>query len=87
MPLWMDVELGKQNIVVVDCGCVDDEGARNRADEIINLGIGKKNIELGPPNRIFIKIPNTKQKKVFDALPISEEKTWFGATHSYVGTV
>jgi len=82
--LWMDVEVEKQDIVVVDCGDINDEGARNRADEIIDLGIGKKNIELGPSNRIFIKIPKTKQRKVFEVLPISDKKTWFGATHSYV---
>ena len=84
---WMDVEMDKKDIMIVDCGYVTEENARNRADEIFALGVGKKNLKWGPSTgdpRIHIHIPKSKTEKVLAALPISNEKTWFGATHSYL---
>lgn len=85
--LWMDVEMEKKSVMVVDCGYANEEAARNRADEIFALGVGKTNLSCGPSTgglRIHIHIPKTKVKKITAALPISAEKTWFGATHSYL---
>ena len=87
MQNWMDVEMDKKDIMIIDCGYVTDKDARNRADEIFDMGIGKKNLRWGASTgdpRIHIYIPKTKVKKILIALPISNKKTWFGATHSYL---
>lgn len=84
---WMEVEMDKKDIVVVDCGYVNEQDARDRADKIFALGVGKKNLAWGPSTRerrIHILIPKVKVKKILGALPIKCEKTWFGATHSYL---
>lgn len=85
--LWMDVEIDKNDIVVVDCGYAKKESARNRADKIFALGVGKKNLAWGPStrgHRIHIHIPKSKVEKVLSALPISDGKSWYGATHSFL---
>lgn len=86
---WMDVENGNPNgLVVVDCGYVNDKDSRDRADRIFALGVGKSNLRWGPSTsnpRIHIIIPTKKKDKIFGALPISDKKSWFGATHSYLG--
>lgn len=84
---WMDVEMFKKDVVIVDIGYVTDESARNRADKIFALGIGKKNLVWGPSTgqpRIHMHIPKSKVSKIMKALPIQAKKTWFGATHSYL---
>lgn len=88
--IWMRVEMFKEkDIVVVDCGYASEQLSRDRADKIFTLGVGKKNFEWGatsgPDPRIHILIPPTKVKKVLAALPITDRKTWFGATHSFKG--
>jgi len=87
---WMDVEMSKKvDVVIVDIGYVNDESARNRADEIFALGIGKKNLIWGPSTgspRIHMNIPKSKVAKIMKALPIQAKKTWFGATHSYLSS-
>jgi len=84
---WMDVEMDKKkDVMIIDIGYVNDESARNRADEIFALGVSKKNLVWGPSTggpRIHVAIPKTKREKVMSSLPISDKKTWFGATHSY----
>lgn len=86
---WMDVEMDKNpDVMIIDIGYVNDEPARNRADEIFALGIGKKNLVCGPSAgklRIHMNIPKSKQKMILAALPIQAKKSWFGATHSYLG--
>lgn len=86
---WMDVEMEKTpGIVIVDMGYINDESTRNRADKILALGVSSKNLILAPSAgspRLHFHIPKTKVAKVMDALPIQAEKTWFGATHSYLG--
>jgi hypothetical protein len=75
------------DIIVIDCGYVSEQGARDRADEIFALGVGKGNLNWGPSTkepRIHILIPPKKVKRIFEALPISNKKTWYGATHSYL---
>ncbi len=86
VPDWMDVEMQKADVIIIDIGYATDEPARKRADEIFALGIGRKNLVWGPSTgdpRIHLHIPKIKKAKVFSALPISDKKTWFGATHSY----
>jgi len=86
--LWMRVEMDKEDIVVIDCGFVSEQAARDRADEVFALGIGRANLAWGPTAgrdpRIHIYIPPSKVKKIMAALPISDKKTWFGATHNYL---
>ena len=86
---WMDVEMMKDAaVMIVDIGYVTDESARNRADEVFALGIGRANLRWAPSTgdpRIHILIPKTKQSKAREMLTISDEKTWFGATHSFTG--
>lgn len=85
---WMDVEVEKKDVMIIDCGYLHKEAARDRSDKIFALGVGKSNLIWGPSTggqRIHISIPESKRKKVLAALPISDEKTWFGATHSYLG--
>lgn len=84
---WMDVEMEKKDVVVVDLGYINDESARNRADEILALGVSSRNLIWGPSTgqpRLHIHIPKTKVLKIMKALPIQAKKTWFGATHSYL---
>ena len=84
---WMDVEIDEKDIIIVDVGYINDESARNRADKIFALGVGKKNLIWGPSTgapRIHIHIPKTKVPKIMKALPIKSQKTWFGATHSFL---
>lgn len=84
---WMDVEVDKADIIVVDCGYVSEQSARDRADAIFALGVSKSNLVWGPSTgvpRIHVKIPKSKVAKVMAALPISDEKTWYGATHSFL---
>ena len=85
---WMDVEMSKDpDVMIIDCGYVNEESARNRADTVFALGISRRNLTWGPSTgsvRIHISIPKTKQSMVKQALPISDKKTWFGATHSYL---
>lgn len=87
MNLWMRVEVIKENIVVVDCGYVSEQKSRDQADQIFELGVGTSNLEwgvtAGNDPRIHVYIPPTKVKKVLDTLPITDKKTWFGATHSF----
>ena len=85
--LWMRVEMCNEDIVVVDCGNANEQNSRDRANEIFALGVGKKNLAWGPSTcepRIHILIPTKKVGKVMAALPISDKKTWYGATHSYL---
>ena len=85
-PDWMDVEMEKADVIIIDIGYVTDQSARDRADELFALGIGKRNLISAPSTgdpRIHMHIPKSKKDKVFSALPISDKKTWFGATHSY----
>jgi len=84
---WMDIEMYKKDVIIIDLGYITDEAARNRADEIIALGVGKRNLVAGPSTgspRLHICIPSTKRKRIFEALPISDKKTWFGANYSYL---
>lgn len=90
METWMRVEMMEENIVVVDCGYVEEQESRDRADQIFALGIGKSNLAWGPSTkggRIHILIPKSKVKRVMAALPISDKKTWYGSTHSYLASV
>ena len=84
---WMDVEVDKnKDTMIIDIGYVNEESARNRADEIFALGVGRGNLIWGPTTgeaRIHISIPKTKQKKVLSLPGVSDKKTWYGATHSY----
>jgi len=83
----MRVEMDKEDIVVVDCGYVSEQGARDRADQIFALGVAKRNLHWGPStkgDRIHILIPKTKVAKIMSALPIETGKLWFGATHNYL---
>ncbi|HEG44076.1 MAG TPA: hypothetical protein ENH94_08510 [Phycisphaerales bacterium] len=85
-PDWMDVEMDKADVMIIDIGYVTEQSSRDRADKIFALGIGKKNLVWGPSTggpRIHIHIPKSKRKKVLVTLPISDKVTWFGATHSY----
>lgn len=85
-PNWMNVEIHKDDSMIIDIGYVTDEKARDRADELFAIGVGKKNLVWGPSTgdpRIHMFIPKTKRAKVLSKFPISEKKTWFGATHSY----
>lgn len=86
---WMTVEMDKDpKVMIVDCGYVNEPSARDRADAIFALGISRSNLIWGPSTgqpRIHINIPKTKQKAIIEALPISSKKSWFGATHSYLG--
>ena len=85
--LCVQVEIDKADIVVVDCGYVSEQGARDRADQIFTLGVGRSNLSWGPSTkggRIHILIPKSKVKRVMSALPISDRKTWYGATHSFL---
>lgn len=84
---WMRVEMYKEDIVVVDIGYAHEKDTRCRADQICALGIGKKNFTFGPSMgryRIHVLIPPKKVKKILEMLPISDKKTWYGATHSYL---
>ncbi len=84
--LWMETEVFKKDIVVVDCGYVTEQAARDRADAIFALGVSKKNLDWLPSTgdpRIGIRIPPSKVKKILAALPIRQKKGWFGATHSF----
>ena len=87
-PNWMSVEMEKSPaVMIVDCGDLNEEGARDRADKIFAVGVGGSNLRWGPSTgqqRIHINIPKTKQASVLAQLPISDKKTWFGATHSYL---
>lgn len=84
----MDVEMSeKVDVVIVDIGYVAEESARNRADKLFALGIGKSNLIWGPStsgHRIHMHIPKSKVAKIMKALPIKTKKTWFGATHSFL---
>ena len=88
MENWMDAEMTeKPDVVIVDIGYVTDESARDRADKMFALGIGKKNLIWGPSTgapRIHMHIPKSKVTKVMETLPIQAKKTWFGATHSWL---
>ena len=85
---WMNVEMDKDpDVMIIDCGYVTKESARNHADAIFDLGISKRNLTWGPSTsdlRVHVSIPKTKQKMVKESLPISDKKTWFGATHSWL---
>ncbi|MCJ7828444.1 MAG: hypothetical protein MUP81_01730 [Dehalococcoidia bacterium] len=84
---WMDVEVRMVDIVVVDCGYLSEQSARDHADAIFALGVSRRNLVRGPSMgkpRIHVKIPKSKVAKVMAALPISDKKTWYGATHSYL---
>ncbi len=85
---WMDVEMDKdKDVVIIDCGYVTSQTSRDHADAIFALGVSRSNIVWGPSTgdpRIHINIPRMKVKKVMEALPISDKKTYFGATHSYL---
>ncbi len=85
---WLNVEMDTdKEVVIIDCGYVKSQTARDHADAIFALGVSKSNLIWGPSTaggRIHINIPKTKVKKIMAALPISDKKTWFGATHSYL---
>ena len=85
---WMDVEMDKdKDVVIIDCGYVTSQTARDHADAIFALGVSRSNLVWAPSTgdpRIHINIPKTKVKKVMAELPISDKKTYFGATHNYV---
>jgi hypothetical protein len=87
---WMEVEcqVPPKDLIIVDCGYVNEQDARDRADRIFALGVSRMNLVLGPSTlapRIHVRIPKTKIAAVLNALPISHTKTWFGATHSFLG--
>jgi len=76
--------------MIVDCGYLHEQKARDRADQIFALGVSRRNLIFGPSSgrgmaRLHIRIPKLKQAAVTKALRISDKKTWFGATHSLLG--
>ena len=83
----LEVEVKKTpSVVIVDCGYLHDKSARDRADRIFTY-VARANLVWLPTEanrRIGVLIPPKKMDKVFHALPISDHKSWFGATHSFL---
>jgi hypothetical protein len=85
-PNWLDVETGA-DVMIIDLGYLTEESSRDRADKLFALGIGKKNLIWGPSTgdpRIHMNIPKTKREAVLATFTVSNKKTWFGATHSWL---
>lgn len=83
--LWMDVEMDKADVMVVDCGYLADKAARDRADKLFAAGIGKScmSIELYP-HRIFIKVPASKREAITRRFrSVVAGKIHFGSTHHW----
>lgn len=80
---WMDVEMDKADVMVVDCGYLNDKKARDRVDELRAFGIGRANVSIELSNRLLVKIPKAKQDAVLERFPIVAGKIYFGTTHHF----
>lgn len=84
--LWMSVEVYKDpNVFVLDCGYLEDQEARDRADKVFAFGVGRNNLSLElSPARIYISIPKSKRTSLLTAFPeIKAGKVHWGSTHHF----
>ena len=82
-PLWMRNKVFGEEIVILDCGYLDELEARERAEQLRNLGIGKRNFRLELNNRLFVHVPPIKVDRIMAALPIKEGARYWGSTHHF----
>ena len=82
-PLWMRNKVFGEAIVILDCGYVDEPETRDRAEQLRNLGIGKRNFRVELNNRLFVHVPPTKVDRITHALPIKESVGYWGSTHHF----
>ena len=83
MPLWFEVEAEKADVMVVDCGYLNDKAARDRVDTLRAFGIGRANVSVELSGRLLVRIPKRKQAAVLEKLPIAAGKIYFGTTHHF----
>ena len=83
MDLWMRNKMLKEDIMIVDCGSVNEEAAQKKADALRDLGIGKQNFRIEISRRIFVNIPKSKRVAILKQFPeIVEGGGFWGSTHS-----
>lgn len=81
---WFEVEAEKADVMVVDCGYLNDKAARDRVDALRAFGIGQKNVSIEMSNRLLVKIPKGKQAAVLAQFPsIVAGKVYYGTTHHF----
>jgi hypothetical protein len=80
---WMEVEVDKAGVMVVDCGYLNDKKARDRVDALRAFGIGRSNVSIEMSNRLLVKIPKAKQAAVLAKFPIVAGKVYYGTTHHF----
>ena len=85
-PFWRLVEMEKrEDILVVDCGYLKEQAARERVDMLRAAGIGRENIQLGGFHRLLVRIPPRKAAQMLTRFPIVAGKTYYGSTHHWLG--
>lgn len=76
--------------LVIDCGPLEEESARDRADLLFAFGIGKKSMFWGPSTgspRIFFQIHKSKHNKVLESFPLVEKPWFWGSTHRFSDSI
>lgn len=81
--LWMKKEVFKEDVMIVDCGYVTEQHARDRADKLLAFGISNRHLGIELMNRILFEIPKRKRADVMREFPIIAGETYFGATHRW----
>ena len=85
-PFWELVEMERvPGIIVVDCGYANDQDARDRADALLAVGVGKRNLQVfgGLGGRILIRIPPRIWPRIRAAFPIVAGRAYYGSTHHW----
>lgn len=85
-PFWELVEMEHvPGLIVVDCGSVTHQHARDRADALVAAGVGKTNLQVfgGMGGRVLVRIPPGKWPALSAQLPLAPGKCYYGSTHHW----
>ena len=85
-PFWELIEMEKvPGLIVVDCGYVNHQHARDRADALLAAGVGKTNLQVfgSMGGRILLRIPPGKWAALSAQFPLVAGKVYYGSTHHW----
>lgn len=84
MNFWIDNATEPRKHVLVDCGYMAEQAARDRADKILKH-VSPKNIVVAGYGRLLVRIPPAKVPAVLKAIPEIKEggATYCWCTHGF----
>lgn len=83
-PFWELVEMEHvPGLIVVDCGSVTHQHARDRADALFAAGLSTTNCQVFGRSRVLVRIPPSKWPALSAQFPLVAGKVYYGSTHHW----